>query len=280
MSTPPEFGPAVPVEVLRIRGQAETCSPVHVAAEVPCTIAVNGQEAATLLCSPMAIEDLARGFLFTSGLIRGASDITAFWLDERTWRADVTLVRTPDLGHLGRRLYTSGCGRGVVYSGVLDLAARTPLDNDFRMPAAAVDAVMKWFQTCSALHRDTGGVHTAAVCPGGRLPAVWFDDIGRHNAADKAIGRALADGTDLGKAALALSGRVSSEILHKAKWSGIPIVIALGAPTHQAVLRARDMRVTLAGRARGSGFVVYATPERIHPRGAAPGAGEPGHDPV
>jgi FdhD protein len=115
------------------------------------------------------------------------------------------------------------------------------------------------------LHGTTRGVHSAALAPGGRLPASAIDDVGRHNAVDKAIGRALADGTDMASCVLASTGRVSSEILFKARRAGIPVVASFGAPTHQAVLLAREMGVTLVGFARGRRLTAFSHPERIVP---------------
>jgi FdhD protein len=90
-----------------------------------------------------------------------------------------------------------------------------------------------------------------------------MDDVGRHNAVDKVVGRALLEGMDLSRCALLCSGRTSSDMLHKAKRAGIPVSVSRGAPTHQAVLQARSMGVTVVGFARGTSMTVYSHPERI-----------------
>ncbi|NQT92289.1 MAG: formate dehydrogenase accessory sulfurtransferase FdhD [Lentisphaerae bacterium] len=90
-----------------------------------------------------------------------------------------------------------------------------------------------------------------------------MDDIGRHNAVDKVIGWALKNERDLSQLWLITSGRVSSEILHKAARAGMAAIVARGAPTHQAVLRAKEAGITVIGFARGSGFTVYSGEERV-----------------
>jgi FdhD protein len=106
-------------------------------------------------------------------------------------------------------------------------------------------------------------VHTVALSEEGRDPDLIRDDVGRHNAADKVVGRALSLGVDLGRTAMITSGRISSEIVHKGRRAGVPVLISLGAPTHQAVLLARDMNLTLIGFARQSRFSIFSAPERI-----------------
>jgi FdhD protein len=87
--------------------------------------------------------------------------------------------------------------------------------------------------------------------------------VGRHNAADKVVGRALRDEVDLSRTIMITSGRISSEIVHKSRRAGIPILVSLGAPTHQAVLVARQVNLTLIGFARQNRFSIFAAPERV-----------------
>src|SRR4030042_6130663 len=110
---------------------------------------------------------------------------------------------------------------------------------------------MRWVQTSSQLYRSTRGVHTAALSKGGTLPEIACDDIGRHNAVDKVIGSALITGIDFKVAVLLCSGRISSDVFFTAKRCEIPVLISLSAPTHQAVLLAREMHLTLVCFARG-----------------------------
>jgi FdhD protein len=146
---------------------------------------------------------------------------------------------------------------------MINLAARYPIDSTFSIEPARLVACMRWLLNCSRLHRDTHGVHTVAISLNGDIPETYFDDIGRHNAVDKALGHCLLQGTDLSHALLMGTGRISSEILQKVKRAAIPLLLSRGAPTHQTVLQARDMGVTVVGFARGGNFTVYTHAERV-----------------
>lgn len=265
MSDGRELGQDTSFDVVRFGEGAAEAGTARVATEVPLTLVVNGVELATLSCSPSHLPELIHGFLFTQGLIRDAGDVSEVVVDPARWRADVAVARTPDAELLRKRLYTSGCGRGVMFTTVIEIAARRPLESGFRVRAPVIGELMRWLQAGSELHRLTRGVHSAALAPGGVPPDSAIDDVGRHNAVDKVIGRALLHGTDLGSCVLAGSGRVSSEILFKARRAGIPVVASFGAPTHQAVLLARELGVTLAGLARGRRLTAFSHPERIVP---------------
>ena len=152
-----------------------------------------------------------------------------------------------------------------MFASAVELAGRHPIESGLTITAAGVHELAAWLQHCSALYRETGGIHSAALSAAGSIPQRHFDDIGRHNAVDKAIGAGLFSGSDFSRMVLICSGRTSSEILHKARRAAIPIIIARGAPTNQTILKAREMGITVVGFARGSAFTVFSHPERIVP---------------
>jgi FdhD protein len=254
MSEP--LGPTTELEVVRARGDELGPATAIVATEVPLTVEVNGRELATLMCSPMDLEALCAGFLLSSGVIDGADEILEQRVDRQRWVARLRVRHDPDPELLERR-------RGVVYASAVEIAARHPLQSELRVHREQIAAAMGWMQRASQLFRDSGGVHTAALSLEGALPERAFDDVGRHNAVDKVVGDALRRGVPLQRCALLCSGRTSSDMLHKAKRAGIPISISRGAPTHQAVLQARPMGLTIVGFARGPNLTVYSHPERI-----------------
>ena len=234
-----------------------------VATEVPCTIVVNDTEVATIMCTPTHLREFAVGYLFTSGMIKNGHDVTDFFCDTKRWRLDVKTGTEIDIELLGKRIYTSGCGKGVLYSNVLALSSRHPLESNFSVTKELVNRCVKWLFKCSSLYKETHGVHTAALSVNGELPGIYIDDIGRHNAVDKVIGYSLMNEIDFSTGILCCTGRISSEILHKIKRCGIPIVLSRGAPTHQTVLMAREMGVTVIGFARGDSLTIYSHSERI-----------------
>lgn len=263
MTISDEPGSAVDFEVMRVKEDTVLHRSQPVATEVPFTIIANGTELGTLLSTPTNTEEFTCGFLYASGFIRKAEEIHSYVLDSSRWVANVELEQPPDPDIMDKRLFTSGCGKGIMYANVVELSSRRPPLAETSLTCEDVWAAARWLQTSSELYRSTGGVHTAALSDGGDKPLVSMDDIGRHNAVDKVIGWALKNGQPLSLLVLITSGRVSSEILHKAARAGIATIVARGAPTHQAVLRARESGITVIGFARGSSFTVYSHAERI-----------------
>ncbi len=264
-----ELGLSVEIDVTAFRGGVAAHERQAIATEVPFTIMAGDREIATMQCSPAHLRELVFGFLHASGFIAGAGEVLRCDIDTTRWVAQVELAAMPDPELLGRRVFTPGCGKGVVYADLAESAARLPIRSSLTVTPEQIMALAAWLQHASAAYRETRALHTATWSDRGALPELAIDDIGRHNAVDKVIGRALLQGQDLSRALLVSSGRVSVEILHKARRCGIPIIVARGAPTHQTVLRARAMDMTVIGFARAGGFTVFAHPERVV---ASPGA--------
>jgi FdhD protein len=126
---------------------------------------------------------------------------------------------------------------------------------------------MAEFRRRSELHRQTGGVHAAALADRNGL-LVFREDIGRHNAVDKVIGAYLLAGNCFEDKLLLSSGRLSSEILHKAAACSVPILVSRSAPTDRCVALARERSITLIGFARGRRMNIYSRGERIAVAGA------------
>lgn len=258
-----DLGPSIELEALKLKNGKVIKTTENVATEIPFTINANEKEIATLLCSPLWLKELAYGFLYTSGFIKSAKEIHSFSLDTTKWVAFLEIEKMPEPSLMQKRLYTSGCGKGIMYADIHEISYRQPIENKMTIQSVKIVSLTQWLQHCSELFRSTGSVHTAALSILGEIPEIFTDDIGRHNAVDKVIGRALMDEIDFSQAILISSGRISSEILHKARVCEIAINISRGAPTHQTVLRARDMGITVIGFARGGNFTVYSHEERI-----------------
>jgi len=236
---------------------------VIVATEVPFTIVANDCEVATLLATPQSLKELTYGYLFTSGFIREAAEVLAWSCDNEKWCAQVTLHTPPDPGLMRKRLYTAGCGKCAMYASINEIGMRRPCESTLRTDAQAILAAGRWIAECSAVFRESGGVHAAGLFDPRQGPRWFFEDVARHNAVDKAIGRALLEAVDMSRLLLVRTGRTSSEILFKTKRAGIPVTIARGAPTNQAILLSKEMGITLVGFARDDEFTVYTNPERI-----------------
>jgi FdhD protein len=234
-----------------------------VSEEVPLTIDLNGRELATLLCSPAHVRNLVIGFLYTSGLLQRMESIRSLIVDREYWKVLVEM-QGDGLGEsvVFKRIYTSGCGKGVLFHNPMDLIGWYRLDDDFHASEKDIFNLMKTFQKQSQEHTLTRGVHSAALASADEI-LIFRDDIGRHNAIDKVIGEALDAGVGFLGKILLTSGRISSEILSKVLRCRMPVIAAAGAPTNQAVKIARQMNITLLGRVRGSRMIVYSGDERI-----------------
>ncbi len=250
-------------KILKIkRGIGEVIEDV-VAGEVPFTVVIGNKELVTLLCTPKDLEDLTSGFLFTSGLIKRPQDIKSLVVDVEKWRAQVELINDIDAANfVFKRLYTSGCGRGTMFYNVLDLMNRKKIISNFKIKAEQISKLMVVFQKKSEIFLETGGVHSAAISNVNDI-VVFREDIGRHNAIDKAIGNMLRNGVGCEERVIITSGRISSEVLFKVKKCRIPIIISRSAPTNQAVRLAREMGITIIGFARGIKMNVYSNEERV-----------------
>jgi len=250
-------------KVLKIKGTSKEIIDDIVIEEVPLTLILGEKELATILCMPSSLKELITGFLFTSGMIRQAADIKNIIISQEQWAAYIDLVN-PDIAQdlIFKRLYTSGCGRGILFYNVPDLINRTKIVSDYKIEVQKINALMLEFQNKSDTYLKTGGVHSSALADDEGI-LIFEEDIGRHNAIDKVIGKKLNEGGDFKNKIIITSGRISSEVLFKIQKCRIPVVISRSAPTNQAVKLAKDMGITLIGFARGNRMNVYSFEERI-----------------
>jgi FdhD protein len=248
------------MEIVRVMPEDVQLLHDVVATEVPVTIVAGGVEVATMMATPEGLDDLARGFLVTSGLL-APEDLGSVAVDTDAWRVVVETARAVDPALLVRRTYSSGCGKGVVFASALE-AELPPLPEAWQVDAQAVFALVHAFRRHSELHQATGGVHSVALARA-REMLVVCDDVGRHNALDKAVGQALRRKVSLAQTMAVTTGRIAAEIVHKCRRAEIPMVVSLGATTHQAVLTARRFGVTLVAFARQGRFSIFAGPKRV-----------------
>lgn len=228
------------------------------------TIYLDGEELVTLLCTPEKTDRLALGFLRSEGLITEPDDVSSLHVDREKGLVEIELKDKNILaGRLfGRRMITSGCGKGTVFYNALDSLSSNPVANDLRIASRQVRLLMNELQARGELFRLTGGTHIAALADCSRL-IIAFEDIGRHNALDKIIGESLLQGISTDDKIIVSSGRLSSEILLKAAKLKIQLLISRAAPTSLSVDLAEKLKITLIGFVRGKRFNVYTHAWRI-----------------
>jgi FdhD protein len=150
-----------------------------------------------------------------------------------------------------------------MYTTVNELSLRVSLENNLKLPKQAVFDIAKRLQDGTPAFVQTGSLHSALLMDIGAKREIVMNDVARHNAVDKAVGKALLEGFNFSQCILARTGRTSSEIVFKVRRCGIPITIARGAPTHQAVYVAKETGITVIGFARTGSFNIYSCEERI-----------------
>jgi FdhD protein len=222
-------------------------------------ISVNGQELATFMCSPTDLDALALGFLYNENLINSAADVRSLRVSASSSCVDVwlhdTSVELPQ-----RAIVTAGCGGGVTFD---DLSQQhEPLHSTKRVAAAELAALMRQMHLGAELYQRARGIHTAALAAGGTI-LLQVEDIGRHNCLDKLAGKALQHGVATRDCILFSSGRISSEMLNKARRMETPVICSRTSPTSLSVALSEAWQITLVAYLRQSRMRVYTHPERI-----------------
>jgi FdhD protein len=251
-------------ELLIYRDGSRATARHPIVAESPLTIMLNGEELATMLCSPHSLELLAVGFLVGEGILQSRHD-----LKDIACRSEqgVVWVETTDgatrLDGFLRRNFASCCGKGRPALHFLnDYEQIQPITH---MTRFAVKDLVSWATLLdkeAKIFRLTGGVHEAALAYGEGFVAS-YEDIGRHNALDRILGYAFLNDIDTSDKAVILSSRISSEMLTKVARMGAPIVVSRAALTCLSIDLAEQLGITLVGFARGNNLNVYTHPGRV-----------------
>jgi FdhD protein len=264
--------PTRAVDIVKFSGGNRAAVRDRAAIEEPLAIRVDDQPFAVVMRTPGADRELAAGFLLAERVIRGADDVVSVEYcadaDERENTVAVKLAN-PDASARARRqrrelASTASCGVCGRQS-IDDLACDLPrVLDDIRVAATVVARLPDRLRSGQRAFDETGGVHAAGVfsLDGDVLDVA--EDVGRHNAVDKVVGRALLHRRlPLSRAIVCVSGRTSFEIVQKAAVAGIPILTAVSAPSSLAIELAERVGITLAGFIRGGNFNVYAGADRI-----------------
>lgn len=251
------------IEIIRVDSEGVSKEKDFVTEEVPFTINLNQKEFVTLLVSPSNLKELSAGFIFSSGLITSFVDIENIIIDEQMWAAYVTLKNKQPLSEFYfKRMYTSGCGKRTLIYNALDKTRNRKIISTLRIDRDRIFKFMAAFSKKSEGFKNTGGVHSAALCDRDDI-IIFMEDIGRHNAVDKVIGAALLNGISFDKKIFLTSGRISSEIVFKMAKTGVSFIVSRSAPTDQAVKLADEIDLTLIGFARGRKLNVYSGVDRL-----------------
>jgi len=273
--------PSAPdLRVRRWEGGSWSESPDSVVMEEPLQLMLDGEPLSVVMRTPGADIELALGLLFAEGVLRSASDVKLVRISAEAGerepaldvdaslmesnQVDVQLAVAPARKPERSMLSSSACGVcGAVM--IEDLRrGLAPLAPGMMVDAAVIPPLADALRARQGVFEKTGGLHAAGLfSPAGELVCTR-EDVGRHNALDKVVGRALIDGKlPASSSLLVVSGRAGYEIVQKSITAGIPLLVAVGAPSSLAVALAREFNQTLIGFLRGSRFNVYSCPERL-----------------
>ena len=216
-------------------------------------------------CMPHELDAMTVGFLVSEGLLRECHEFKGLTIDPETRTANVQATipeeRIKDVGD--KMKVTSGCGRGITIDNIDEVMnCNRPFNLTLTMHAPEAMRAGFEFNRIPGLYRKTKCVHSAALFKDERI-VHFAEDIGRHNAVDKVIGKAFLNNEELSDYVLLCTGRFSFDMVAKAARVRIPIIITPAAATLEAISLAQKFHMTLCGRVRKKSMVVYSTNWRI-----------------
>lgn len=234
----------------------------YVAEEKPLHIFLNKIHYATIFCSPQNLRELAVGHLLSEGLVKSIEEIERINLNqgicEVTLKSNIDLDKRLKHAKNFSRIILSACG------GPYQPSKRLPkIKSNLKVKAEVIQNCVNKLNFTAETFRKTGGVHAAAIYESDGNLIAFAEDVGRHNAVDKVIGLGALNKTDFSKCFLALSGRLTGDIVSKAARVGLPIVSSLAAAVDSGINIAKEVDLTLIGFVRGKRMNVYNCEKRI-----------------
>jgi FdhD protein len=272
--------PAAPtLSIRRWSAGKWTESPDAVVTEEPLQLMLDGLPLSVVMRTPGHDLELCLGLMYAEGIVRSLSDVRLIRISaesgesEKSVRVDADLVESNQVDvHLAgaprrrpERSMLSSSACGVCGTVLIEDLRRDlePLPGGPVVDPSLLPGLVDQLRAGQGVFERTGGLHAAGLFAVDGTITCLREDVGRHNAVDKVVGRALLDSSVLSWSILVVSGRAGYEIVQKSISAGIPVLAAVGAPSSLAVALARDFNQTLVGFLRGDRFNVYAGPERL-----------------
>jgi FdhD protein len=236
----------------------------HVIVEQAVTIMVDKVGSFTIMCTPLDIEALAVGFVYSEGMIDSIDDVVSVSTKEGLPNVVGIQVEDPSRVAINRNLIiASSCGMCGTRNIEKILSNMPPCDTTFNISNKRIIEVVESLKSMQQLFQITGGSHAAGIFDARGKIVVFAEDLGRHSALDKAIGKCLLEGHSTKGFGTVLTGRVSLEMVTKAAKAGIELIAAVSAPTSFAIEVAQKMNITVCGFVRPGRTNIYSHPERV-----------------
>ncbi len=254
-----------PVHELEVVDHLGKPKQVAIPGESPLTIKVDGHEVVTLMTLGTNPEELALGYLHNQRFLERIEDIESVEVD---WARETVNVSTrhgegiPDLEEKTSRVtVTSGCGQGTIFSCTVDKLYEQKLPR-VEVRQSTIYKMLKAVAPLNPVYRQGGSVHGCCLCKGERV-VMSVEDVGRHNAADAIAGRMWLDDIPGEDKLFFTTGRLTSEIMMKTAFMGIPVLVSKSGVTQMSLDWARDMGMVVIGRAKASRFLVYNGADQV-----------------
>jgi FdhD protein len=235
----------------------------RVPVERPLTLFLNSREIVTMMTIADYHDCLAVGYLLNQNMLLPDDELTGIDYDDDL---EVVVVRTARETNfedkLRKKTLTSGCAQGTVFGDLLERFERIRLDPKAMLHTSWLYSLSKAINLTPSLYLEAGAIHGCVLCEKDQ-PLIYMEDVGRHNAIDKIAGYMFLNGIRPEGKLFYTTGRLTSEMVIKTVRMGIPILISRSGFTDWGVDLARQVNLTLVGRAKGSRFVALSGLERI-----------------
>lgn len=232
-------------------------------AERPFSLYINSREVVTLMTIGDHLKWLALGWAVGQGLLKDLSEIEEIEVDEDL---GVLVIRTHeplDLDDkLKKRTVTSGCAQGTVFGSLMEGLEGKVLPPGPGLKLLDLYGLLKTITQTPSLYLEAGAIHGCVLAQGAQ-PLIYMEDVGRHNAVDKIRGYVWEKGLETENKVMFTTGRLTSEMVIKTVQMGVPILVSRSGFTRWGVDLAREVGLTLIGRARGRRFVVLSGQQRL-----------------
>lgn len=236
---------------------------IDIISETPVSITVNGEFWLTFMCTPLDLEALAVGFLYNEGIINSGGEVASVRVCPHGDNIDIWLEHQVEMPQSW--IKTSGCTGGITsinHHQTYMIESSVGGRNDAVFETRQISKLVSWLFESQELYKKAGGVHTSALSDGFNI-LITAEDIGRHNTLDKISGYCLLNDINPEHKLIITTGRISSEMLHKAARIGASVLISRTSPTTLSIELAEKNGITLIGYARRDSFKIYTYPDRI-----------------
>lgn len=227
------------------------------------TLFLNTQEIVTIMTVGDHPDYLAVGYLLNQNMLVADDEITGIDVDEDLGVIVVRTKRETDYEEkLKKRVRTSGCAQGTVFGDILESFHEVVLSPEAKLKTSWLYTLTKAINTQPSLYLKAGAIHGCVLCKHDK-PLIYMEDVGRHNAIDKIAGYMFLHNIPADDKIFYTTGRLTSEMVIKCVQMKLPILISRSGFTAWGVELAREVNLTLIGRARGKRFMALSGHERI-----------------